>query len=107
MADHIVTDPNGRKRIVNCCTRCGKITEGVHTCTPSTRKKNPKCPKCGCDGVLNTANTDNGTASSWTCWAWQCRHSWKTPNAELRGASQYGEASLSNAVLGADAPEGN
>jgi hypothetical protein len=35
MADHIVTDPNGRKRIVNCCTRCGKITEGVHTCTPN------------------------------------------------------------------------
>ena len=31
-----------------------------------------------------------------------------TPNAELRGASQlHGEASLSNDVLGADAPERN
>jgi len=43
-------------------------------------KKAPKCPQCGCSGVLNTARADDGKASSWTCWAWQCRHMWKTPN---------------------------
>lgn len=31
----------------------------------------------------------------------------KVPNAELRGAKPIGEASLSNDVLGADAPERN
>lgn len=35
MSQYVQTDTNGRKRIVNCCTRCGKITEGVHTCTPN------------------------------------------------------------------------
>lgn len=48
----------------------------------NARKKNPKCPKCGCNGVLNSANMDDGKASSWTCWDWQCRHVWKTPNVE-------------------------
>ena len=46
----------------------------------NARKANPKCPMCGSDGVLNTANADNGSASEWTCWARQCRHVWKTPN---------------------------
>lgn len=35
MSRYVQTDTNGRKRIVNCCTRCGKITEGIHTCTPN------------------------------------------------------------------------
>lgn len=35
MSEYIQTDANGRKRIVNCCERCGKITDGVHTCTPN------------------------------------------------------------------------
>ena len=32
---------------------------------------------------------------------------WEVPNAELRGAKPIGEASRSNDVLGADAPERN
>jgi hypothetical protein len=32
---YVQTDTNGRKYIVNCCERCGKITEGIHTCTPN------------------------------------------------------------------------
>jgi len=33
--EYIQTDTNGRNYIVNCCERCGKITEGIHTCTPN------------------------------------------------------------------------
>jgi len=33
--NYIQTDTNGRKYIVNCCERCGKITEGIHTCSPN------------------------------------------------------------------------
>jgi hypothetical protein len=35
MTQYVQTDTNGRKYIVNCCERCGKITEGIHTCTPN------------------------------------------------------------------------
>ena len=28
-------DANGRRYIVYCCDRCGKVTEGVHTCSPN------------------------------------------------------------------------
>lgn len=54
-----------------------------------------KCEKCGCPGVLNTANADGGKASEWTCWGWQCRHKWTTPNAlgEGRDAGPIGGAS--------------
>ena len=35
MTEYVQTATNGRKYIVNCCERCGKITEGIHTCTPN------------------------------------------------------------------------
>ena len=35
MSEYVQTATNGRKYIVNCCERCGKITEGIHTCTPN------------------------------------------------------------------------
>ena len=28
-------DTNGRRYVVYCCDRCGKVTEGVHTCSPN------------------------------------------------------------------------
>ena len=60
MADHIVTDPNGRKRIVNCCTRCGKITEGVHTCTPNPVIERLTAELADCRKALEVRNKQLG-----------------------------------------------
>lgn len=31
----VKSDANGRKYVVYYCDRCGKVTDGVHTCTPN------------------------------------------------------------------------
>ena len=32
---YVETDFNGRKYVTHYCERCGKRTEGIHTCSPN------------------------------------------------------------------------